>query len=400
MSSEVLRQAITAVQAGNRKKAEALLLALVQEDPYNEMAWLWLSDVVQNVEDRIIALENAIAINPQRVQTRKRLAQIRQTTPVPVNGSQSSTITTENGRRQEAYRDLIEQVQHAPDDAAAWFALSQLVDNVEDQIIFLQKAVRYNPNHRQARKRLTQLQLAHQDELALGKAYEAQNALGQAAKAYRWATKHSSSSTDVAIARKRLKQVGRFKHLYGQNGAFFPPEEPVRNYALAQGRKAEEQGEWDQAIAAYTMATRSAPTAVSRTIAQKRLETAVRQQQLPAIKLTSPTTTLWRLGVGPVLLYTFLLLLHGGLNPFRLPFLLLAGGISVIIGSFTLVAVMITPHHALAKKLLGANGRADRLTRALLNFLGLLLILVPFLLLFINAIQRLAHYTPVIPAFN
>ena len=92
-------------------------------------------------------------------------------------------------------------------------------------------------------------------------------------------------------------------------------------------------------------------------------------------------------------MYTLLLLLHGGLNPFRLPFPLLAGGISVLIGSLTLVAVMITPHHILTQRLLGVDGRVDQITRMLLNILGILLILFPFLLLLIDAMERLAAFS-------
>lgn len=397
MANEGLRQAITAVQAGEREAAEEILLGLVQQDPYNEMAWLWLSDVLENFDDRVIALENAIAINPKRVQTRKRLAQIRQTTPVSENGSQSQSALLENGHRQETFRNLLQQVQHAPQDASAWFALSQLVDDVADQLAILERGLEYNPNHRQARKRFTQLHLAFRDVLALGKAFQAQNDLPRAVQAYRFAVQHAPSSTDEAIAQKRLKQVRQLLRHYGHLAKFAPPAEPVRNYAFAQGRQSEEEGDWTKAIAAYSLARQSAATAVTRTIAQNRLETAVRQQNLPPIKIASATTTLWRLGSGPVLLYTLLLILHGGLNPFHLPFLLLAGEISVLIGSLTLVAVMITPHHALAQRLLGVDGRVDQITRILLNILGILLTLFPFLLLLIDAMRRLAEFSPTIP---
>lgn len=399
MSAQRLKQAITAVQAGNRQEAQEILLTLVWEDPQNEMAWLWLSDVVETVEDRIIALENAIAINPQRVQTRKRLAQIRQSAPVSDNGTAPDANLEEDGRRQEAYHNLLEQVRHAPDDATAWFALSQITDRVEDQIIFLQRTVKHNPNHRQARIRLTQLQLAHQDLLSLAKAHEAQNDIPGAARVYQATISHKQNSADEVIARKRLKQMGTLKRVRHSNPTFIPPATPISNYALAKGRHAEETGEWNEAIAAYTLVANHAATAVTRALAQNRLETAVRQQKLPAVQLTSATTTLWRLGLGPVMLYSLLLLLHGGLNPLQGPFLLWVGGISVLLGSLTLVAVMIIPHHTLAQKLVGNNGRADQLTRILFQTLGVLLILIPFLLLLQNALQRLAQYAPAIPRF-
>ena len=395
MISESLREAITAVQSGNRNEAQELLLALVREDPRNEMAWLWLSDVMDNVDDRIIALENAIAINPQRTQTHKRLAQVRQEAGVPVNGDNEESGVWENGRRQETYRDLICQVQHAPDDAAAWFGLSQLVDSVEDEIIFLERVVKHNPAHNEARVRLTQLQLAQQDNIALAKAYEAQNDLAQAAHVYKLALNQVKSAVDQTIAKKRLRETRRLHRLYRQQ-KFIPPQEPEQNYALAQGRAFEEKGEWEQAIAAYRTAAESASTPVSRTVAQKRLETAVRQRDLPPIKLNSTAVTLWRLALGPTVLYGLMLLLQSGMNPLKLPLLLL-GEPLVLMGSLILVVVLQIPHHTLAQTLLGTDGRADFATRALLIILSLILIVTPFAFLTLNALQRLAVYQPVIP---
>ncbi len=403
MVSQRLREAITAVQAGNRSQARALLLALLEEEPHNEMAWLWLSDVLEQPEERIVALENALAINPQRVQTRRRLAQVRQLA-ISENGRQPQTAVAEAAKetgvqdaRQARYLALIQQVQQAPEDAAAWFALSQIVDSIEDQIIFLEEAIAQNPSHRTAQIRLTQLLLARQDEIALGKAYEAHNRLHQAAHVYRMATRHGGSSVDGVIAQKRLREVEARLRAQRRQLAFTPPPLPVANHAMAKGRAAEECGDWAQAIAAYSVAVQTAETAQIRALAQTRLETAVRQQKLPPVKLASPTSTLWRLGVGPVLLYLILLTLHSGLNPLRLHWLLLIGTASALAGGMLLVAVTILPHHTVGKKLLGADGHTDIFSRTIFGVLGALLILWPFSLLLLNAIQRLAVYTPTIP---
>ena len=91
-----------------------------------------------------------------------------------------------------------------------------------------------------------------------------------------------------------------------------------------------------------------------------------------------------------------MLLLQSGMNPLKLPLLLL-GEPLVLIGSLILVAVLQTPHHALTQTLLGADGRADFATRALLIILSLILILTPFAFLTLNALQRLAVYQPILP---
>lgn len=80
MTNELLRQAIRAAQAGRREEARTLFLQLVAQDERQELAWLWLVDLVDDVEDQIIALENVLTLNPQHQPARQRLAALQTTT--------------------------------------------------------------------------------------------------------------------------------------------------------------------------------------------------------------------------------------------------------------------------------------------------------------------------------
>ncbi len=65
MKSEILlAQGIEAAKGGDKVTARALLYNVVDLDPKNETAWVWLSYVVETVEDRKICLENVLVINP------------------------------------------------------------------------------------------------------------------------------------------------------------------------------------------------------------------------------------------------------------------------------------------------------------------------------------------------
>ncbi|MEZ4647029.1 MAG: hypothetical protein R3E31_30610 [Chloroflexota bacterium] len=400
MSAEQLSAAVNAAKVGKREDARQMLLALVETEPEHELAWLWLSELMPDLENRIIALENALAINPHRQKAQQRLAQLRQQQEalVPQRVVMANTYA-ENGRRQQAYTLLQQQLQKQPDDADAWFAFSQLVEDVDDQIAALHYAVMLKPTHNQAQQRLTQLLLAHDDLIGLGRAYEALGDLDNAIPAYQLAVKQSTTPTiDQTIAKKRLEAAKRYRKLYHQQqrkGLTFP--ELTTNQSLATGRAYEEKGEWEAAIIAYKTAVATATATAEQKIAQKRLHTTQKQQQLPNVKLTSPTLTLVRLGLGPFLLFIFLVLLHAGLNPLHISPWLALSSLSVLAGSLLLVLAMIIPHHNLAQKLLGESERPDFLTRILLNVLGNLLIALPFLLLIFNAIDRLSVYTPVIP---
>ena len=69
-----LRQAIAAAKAGRKAEARRLLETVLDADERNEQAWLWMSGVVDSDEERIICLQNVLAVNPQNQAARKGLA--------------------------------------------------------------------------------------------------------------------------------------------------------------------------------------------------------------------------------------------------------------------------------------------------------------------------------------
>ena len=63
-SAELLRQGIEAARAGRREEAREFFMRALEIEPRNEMAWMWLTGYVDDLEDKIIACENVLAINP------------------------------------------------------------------------------------------------------------------------------------------------------------------------------------------------------------------------------------------------------------------------------------------------------------------------------------------------
>jgi tetratricopeptide (TPR) repeat protein len=73
-----LREGIAAAKAGQRERARELLVRVVEEDEENLQAWLWLSGVMDSLDDKEVCLENALELDPANEAARKGLDWIRQ----------------------------------------------------------------------------------------------------------------------------------------------------------------------------------------------------------------------------------------------------------------------------------------------------------------------------------
>ncbi|MBI5563506.1 MAG: hypothetical protein HY870_01330 [Chloroflexi bacterium] len=76
-TTPLLQAGIAAAKAGERGKARELLQRVVTADESNLQAWLWLSDVVNTLEDQEVCLENVLTLDPNNATARKGLDWIR-----------------------------------------------------------------------------------------------------------------------------------------------------------------------------------------------------------------------------------------------------------------------------------------------------------------------------------
>jgi len=86
--TDLLRQGIAAAKAGQNRRARDLLTQVIDRDEHNEQAWLWLSSVVESLDDRRLCLEQVLAINPGNVHARAGLRQIEQSVTPPSREAQ------------------------------------------------------------------------------------------------------------------------------------------------------------------------------------------------------------------------------------------------------------------------------------------------------------------------
>ena len=84
MTTEKLNTAIQLIQSGHRQSAVPVLREIIQENPADEHAWLWLYTCVDQVEQKKLCLQNVLKLNPANQQAREALAALTAPVPAPV----------------------------------------------------------------------------------------------------------------------------------------------------------------------------------------------------------------------------------------------------------------------------------------------------------------------------
>ena len=164
-SKEILQRATAAYKAGRRGQARALLLKYVEMDQRNELAWLLLSNLVPDREDRIIALENALTINPNNEKAAAQLWNLKRqryqdTGQLPRDTTQrleQAVEARDKGQGMLAYNILRQLVQEDDSSEQAWLLLSELSPDTDSEISALENLLQLNPSHNNAKLRLEKL---------------------------------------------------------------------------------------------------------------------------------------------------------------------------------------------------------------------------------------------------
>ncbi|MBZ0304365.1 MAG: hypothetical protein K8J31_31805 [Anaerolineae bacterium] len=72
-----LRMGIEAARRGDKPAAQVLLRQVVETDPGNELAWMWLASAVDSLDERRACLEHALRINPDNTRAREALRRLQ-----------------------------------------------------------------------------------------------------------------------------------------------------------------------------------------------------------------------------------------------------------------------------------------------------------------------------------
>src|SRR5205807_7865811 len=70
---QLLNDGVAAAKAGNRTQARHLIRQVVELEPHNDKAWLWLAGLAESPHEPVQFLEKVLQINPQHEKARTAL---------------------------------------------------------------------------------------------------------------------------------------------------------------------------------------------------------------------------------------------------------------------------------------------------------------------------------------
>lgn len=333
-SADVLQRAIQAARAGQKAEARGLLLQIVEDDPHNETAWIWLVGVVDTLEDRIIACENVLTINPANEKVRTYLAELqRRQESALVRKTLDEAVDLFKQAKAHAEQNDINAAIHLARRALekndryeeAWLLMGKISPDIDQQIVALERANQLNPSNPETITILKQIRHLKSNPLSGAKRLEQQGKFEEALKVYQELaskTKNSKEFDDI------YKQIIRIEGIQKEKIRYVAPESSIARLTFA----------W------------------------------------PA-------------------LYLSLALVQMGLNPFAHPaFYLLLGLPLVMIGSFLLSLAEVRSHHMVWQKLFGEEGEGSQFARLVTASVGWFLVMIPHILIVFDSLNRLRNF--------
>lgn len=155
--AELLRAGIAAAKAGQREQACTLLLRVTELDEHNLTAWLWLSGLLDRLEDREVCLENVLTLDPANETARQGLLAVRRQLAGQL--LRDGITAAKSGQREQASELLRQAVARDETNVSAWLWLSGLVDNLEEREHCFQHVLAIDPQNEVAQRALSQVQI-------------------------------------------------------------------------------------------------------------------------------------------------------------------------------------------------------------------------------------------------
>jgi tetratricopeptide (TPR) repeat protein len=251
-------QAAELARQGAKKEAKELFTQVVAEEAQNYRAWLWLSELTDDLEEQTALLEKALAVLPAGVSLQEELSNLYGFTsltaialPPPVAAPhiaaapriEAAPATLQLpanpgeilqrverlvllGKRAEALAAVNQLTAAGSTDANVWLLHSELSPQLEQKLQSLEQVLRLDPGQASAAARLNALAAHRGHPLKAGQVLEALGEKEQAQELYQGLWAHPASAEEGAAAQRALTRLG---------GAPAEQKSPAALWGLARG---------------------------------------------------------------------------------------------------------------------------------------------------------------------
>ena len=307
-----------------------MFLQVVENDSKNLIAWLWLIDLSENLEDRIKACQRARELSPTNAKIQAKLDELtRQWQEEQKKSDQTAAQKLEQaehllaaGEYDQAQALLRKLVETEKKNEHAWHLLSELTTDETQQIVALRQVLAINPENIQAHTRLDQLQHFQENPMDLAARYE-------------------------------------------------------------------EEGKYEKAIAAYRKAAMQIRYGPQFDQIFKNIERLEKHKD-SGVVYVRPDQSIARLTFGPPILFLLLMLVHNQLNPFAFTPILWLGVILTLLGGFLVAVANVRSRHRIWEKLFDdPGGGGSPLARLTVSLAGWLLLFISYAYLMQISFERL-----------
>lgn len=136
---QTLQDAIQAIQSGDKAAGKKILGQLLRANPNNELAWLWMTECVEQDAQRIYCFEQALKINPKNVTARQGLERLKGSSTQPPRPETSSQVPPEQSpaRRLPSQPRQIPSSEQPVFDASLYSASTPAPDYQEKKRSYL-----------------------------------------------------------------------------------------------------------------------------------------------------------------------------------------------------------------------------------------------------------------------
>lgn len=146
-----LRDGILAAKSGNKARARELLDQVTEQDPNNEVAWLWSASVQDDPRISYDCLARVLELNPANEGARKGIKHIR---------VRAGVAFAKGGNLTQARKVLTDALKEEPNNELALLWLAGLTNSPTQAIAMLERVLQINPHNENAKAGLARLRKA------------------------------------------------------------------------------------------------------------------------------------------------------------------------------------------------------------------------------------------------